>query len=113
MTEKLSVLWSTPWLRVNTIKQRRCFTNKIFNGLSNFNYYDKCIGLCPDWQDWKSNNALKNASEAMGLADDWLNIKQVIATIMFERTFQQFLINYVCSSSNLKNWLAPTWTSNP
>lgn len=36
------------------------------------------IGLCPDWQDWKSDNALKNASEAMGLADDWLNVKQVI-----------------------------------
>ena len=34
-------------------------------------------GLCPDWQDWNPNDALQNASEAMGLADDWLNIPQV------------------------------------
>lgn len=34
-------------------------------------------GLCPDWQDWNPNNAIENASEAMGLADDWLNIPQV------------------------------------
>ncbi|XP_076163878.1 filamin A protein cher isoform X2 [Ptiloglossa arizonensis] len=35
-------------------------------------------GLCPDWQDWNPNNAIENASEAMGLADDWLNIPQLI-----------------------------------
>ncbi|XP_076669355.1 filamin-A-like isoform X2 [Andrena cerasifolii] len=35
-------------------------------------------GLCPDWQDWNPNDALQNASEAMGLADDWLNIPQLI-----------------------------------
>jgi len=34
-------------------------------------------GLCPDWQDWNPNDAIQNASEAMGLADDWLNIPQV------------------------------------
>jgi len=78
MTERPSVLWSTLWLRVILIRQRHYFAKKIFNGLSTFNYYYKYIGLCPDWQDWKSDNALKNASEAMGLADDWLNIKQVI-----------------------------------
>ncbi|XP_043469574.1 filamin-A isoform X2 [Leptopilina heterotoma] len=35
-------------------------------------------GLCPDWQDWNPNDAMQNASEAMGLADDWLNIPQLI-----------------------------------
>ncbi|XP_053983862.1 filamin-A isoform X1 [Hylaeus volcanicus] len=35
-------------------------------------------GLCPDWQNWNPKNAVKNASEAMGLADDWLNIPQLI-----------------------------------
>ncbi|XP_017790600.1 PREDICTED: filamin-A [Habropoda laboriosa] len=35
-------------------------------------------GLCPDWQDWNPNDAIQNASEAMGLADDWLNIPQLI-----------------------------------
>lgn len=34
-------------------------------------------GLCPDWQDWNPKDAIQNASEAMGLADDWLNIPQV------------------------------------
>ncbi|XP_011868572.1 PREDICTED: filamin-A isoform X1 [Vollenhovia emeryi] len=35
-------------------------------------------GLCPDWQDWNPKDAMQNASEAMGLADDWLNIPQLI-----------------------------------
>jgi hypothetical protein len=37
-------------------------------------------GLCPDWQDWNPKDAIQNASEAMGLADDWLNIPQVRCT---------------------------------
>ncbi len=36
-----------------------------------------CIGLCPDWNDWDPKDALQNATEAMGLADDWLRIPQV------------------------------------
>ncbi|XP_025994672.1 filamin-A isoform X4 [Solenopsis invicta] len=35
-------------------------------------------GLCPDWKDWNPKDAVQNASEAMGLADDWLNIPQLI-----------------------------------
>ncbi|XP_043237014.1 filamin-A-like isoform X4 [Amphibalanus amphitrite] len=35
-------------------------------------------GLCPDWSDWRPEDALKNATEAMGLADDWLNVPQLI-----------------------------------
>ncbi|XP_075219680.1 filamin A protein cher isoform X2 [Lycorma delicatula] len=35
-------------------------------------------GLCPDWQDWNPKDAVQNASEAMGLADDWLNVRQLI-----------------------------------
>lgn len=34
-------------------------------------------GLCPDWQDWSPKDAIQNATEAMGLADDWLNVRQV------------------------------------
>nr|CAD7585824.1 unnamed protein product [Timema genevievae] len=34
-------------------------------------------GLCPDWQDWNPTDSLQNASEAMGLADDWLNVRQL------------------------------------
>lgn len=50
------------------------------------------LGLCPDWQDWKSNNALQNASEAMGLADNWLDVKQVIITP--SRSISFFLIRF-------------------
>ncbi|XP_037087159.1 filamin-A-like [Pollicipes pollicipes] len=40
---------------------------------------DGCApGLCPDWSDWRSDEALKNASEAMALADDWLSVPQLI-----------------------------------
>ncbi|XP_018312647.1 filamin-like isoform X4 [Mycetomoellerius zeteki] len=35
-------------------------------------------GLCPDWREWNPKDAVQNASEAMGLADDWLNIPQLI-----------------------------------
>ncbi|CAL8082481.1 unnamed protein product [Orchesella dallaii] len=35
-------------------------------------------GLCPDWPDWNPSDALQNATEAMGLADDWLNVRQLI-----------------------------------
>ena len=34
-------------------------------------------GLCPDWSDWNPNEGLQNASEAMSLAEDWLNVPQV------------------------------------
>jgi len=39
-------------------------------------------GLCPDWQDWKTNEGLQNASEAMTLADDWLNVRQVMKQLI-------------------------------
>ncbi|XP_076379059.1 filamin A protein cher isoform X3 [Megalopta genalis] len=35
-------------------------------------------GLCPDWKEWNPNNALQNTSDAMDLADNWLNIPQLI-----------------------------------
>lgn len=35
-------------------------------------------GLCPDWPDWTPQNALKNAKEAMDLADKWLGIPQLV-----------------------------------
>ncbi|XP_046641662.1 filamin-A-like isoform X3 [Daphnia pulicaria] len=35
-------------------------------------------GLCPDWSDWDPKDALQNATEAMGLADDWLKIPQLV-----------------------------------
>ncbi|XP_033105527.1 filamin-A-like isoform X5 [Anneissia japonica] len=41
---------------------------------------DSCApGLCPDWEDWDPANKLDNAREAMQLADDWLNVPQLLA----------------------------------
>lgn len=53
-----------------------------------------CLGLCPDWQDWNPNDSLENASEAMGLADDWLNVRQV-------RISDQIIANYCIISSHI------------
>lgn len=40
---------------------------------------DNCApGLCPDWASWDPKDSLQNATEAMGLADDWLNVRQLI-----------------------------------
>ncbi|XP_022174560.1 filamin-A isoform X1 [Myzus persicae] len=61
-------------------------------------------GLCPDWQDWKSDNALKNASEAMGLADDWLNIKQLIKPeeLVSPNMDEQSMMTYLSQYPNAK-----------
>ena len=38
-------------------------------------------GLCPDWDDWTPANPVKNATEAMGAAEQSLDVPQVrIAT---------------------------------
>lgn len=42
-------------------------------------FLDNCApGLCPDWSTWDPKDALQNATEAMGLADDWLGVRQLI-----------------------------------
>jgi len=35
-------------------------------------------GLCPDWKNWKPEDNLKNVTEALQLAEDWLDIPQLI-----------------------------------
>ena len=35
-------------------------------------------GLCPNWEDWDPNRPLENATEAMDLADKWLNIPKLL-----------------------------------
>lgn len=35
-------------------------------------------GLCPEWVSWKPEDALKNATDAMKLADDWLGLPQLV-----------------------------------
>lgn len=35
-------------------------------------------GLCPDWKNWQPEDSVKNVGEALQLAEDWLDIPQLI-----------------------------------
>ena len=39
-------------------------------------YYD-FSGACSDWSNWDYIDAYRNISEAMKMAEDWLNVEQV------------------------------------
>lgn len=39
-------------------------------------------GLCPDWEDWNPEDKVENAAEVMKLADDWLGVPQVLASVL-------------------------------
>ena len=36
-------------------------------------------GLCPDWEEWDPQRPVENATEAMDLADKWLNVPKILA----------------------------------
>lgn len=57
---------------------RFCLFDFVGRNIHTFSCLGACgTGLCPDWSDWDPKDALQNATEAMGLADDWLKIPQV------------------------------------
>uniref|UniRef100_A0A6G1S6P4 Filamin-C n=1 Tax=Aceria tosichella TaxID=561515 RepID=A0A6G1S6P4_9ACAR len=35
-------------------------------------------GLCPDWKNWQPEDNVKNVTEALQLAEDWLDVPQLI-----------------------------------
>lgn len=35
-------------------------------------------GLCPEWKQWKPEDSVKNVGEALQLAEDWLEVPQLI-----------------------------------
>ncbi|CAH0562197.1 unnamed protein product [Brassicogethes aeneus] len=61
-------------------------------------------GLCPDWPDWDPKDSVQNASEAMGLADDWLNIPQLIKPeeIINPNVDEQSMMTYLSQYPNAK-----------
>ncbi|KAL1493038.1 hypothetical protein ABEB36_011179 [Hypothenemus hampei] len=61
-------------------------------------------GLCPDWPDWDPKDSIQNASEAMGLADDWLNIPQLIKPeeIVNPNIDEQSMMTYLSQYPNAK-----------
>uniref|UniRef100_A0A5K4F492 Filamin-related n=1 Tax=Schistosoma mansoni TaxID=6183 RepID=A0A5K4F492_SCHMA len=57
----------------------RNFTTDWNDGVAIGALVDACApGLCPDWTHWDHQNPLRNATEAMTAADDWLSIPQLI-----------------------------------
>ncbi|XP_015833319.1 filamin-A isoform X5 [Tribolium castaneum] len=61
-------------------------------------------GLCPDWPDWNPKDSVENASEAMGLADDWLGIPQLIKPeeIVNPNVDEQSMMTYLSQFPNAK-----------
>ncbi|XP_055698008.1 filamin-A isoform X5 [Phlebotomus papatasi] len=61
-------------------------------------------GLCPDWEMWDPKDAAQNASEAMGLADDWLNVRQLIRPeeIVNPKVDEQSMMTYLSQYPNAK-----------
>ncbi|XP_055692658.1 filamin-A isoform X2 [Lutzomyia longipalpis] len=61
-------------------------------------------GLCPDWELWDPKDAAQNASEAMGLADDWLNVRQLIRPeeMVNPKVDEQSMMTYLSQYPNAK-----------
>lgn len=61
-------------------------------------------GLCPDWPNWDPKNALQNAKEAMGLADDWLNVPQLVKPedLVNPAIDEQSMMTYLSQYPNAK-----------
>ncbi|KAK4872119.1 hypothetical protein RN001_016243 [Aquatica leii] len=61
-------------------------------------------GLCPDWTDWNTNDSIQNAAEAMGLADDWLSIPQLIKPeeMVNPNIDEQSMMTYLSQYPNAK-----------
>ncbi|KAL5283098.1 cher family protein [Megaselia abdita] len=66
---------------------------------------DACApGLCPDWELWNPKDAVQNASEAMGLADDYLNVRQLIKPeeLVNPNVDEQSMMTYLSQYPNAK-----------
>ncbi|KAK4470193.1 hypothetical protein MN116_005771 [Schistosoma mekongi] len=57
----------------------RNFTTDWNDGIAIGALVDACApGLCPDWTHWDHRKPLRNATEAMLAAEDWLSVPQLI-----------------------------------
>lgn len=81
------------------------FTNDWTSGKAVGALVDSCApGLCPDWDVWDPKDAVQNASEAMGLADDWLNVRQLIRPeeMVNPNIDEQSMMTYLSQYPNAK-----------
>ncbi|KAH8312030.1 hypothetical protein KR044_009041 [Drosophila immigrans] len=66
---------------------------------------DACApGLCPDWEIWNPDDAVRNAAEAMTLADDWLDVRQLIRPeeLVDPNVDEQSVMTYLSQYPNAK-----------
>ena len=61
-------------------------------------------GLCPDWEDWDPKKPVENATEAMDLADKWLNVPKVLAPedLVNPNVDEQSMLTYLSQFPNAK-----------
>ena len=61
-------------------------------------------GLCPDWEDWDPQKPIENATEAMDLADKWLNVPKVLAPedLVNPNVDEQSMLTYLSQFPNAK-----------
>lgn len=81
------------------------FTSDWTTGLAVGALVDACApGLCPDWNHWDPKDSIQNASEAMGLADDWLNVRKLITPeeMVNPNIDEQSMMTYLSQYPNAK-----------
>lgn len=61
-------------------------------------------GLCPDWEDWDPNRPVENATEAMDLADKWLNVPKLLKPeeMVDPNVDEQSMMTYLSQFPNSK-----------
>ncbi|EUB60625.1 Filamin-A [Echinococcus granulosus] len=68
------------WLNSKLVERPvKNFTTDWNDGTAIGALVDACApGLCPDWRDWEPKQKLRNATEAMNAAEQWLDVPQLI-----------------------------------
>ncbi|VDK34571.1 unnamed protein product [Taenia asiatica] len=79
---------------------------------------DACApGLCPDWRDWEPKQKLRNATEAMNAAEQWLDVPQLIRPeeMINPRVDEKAMMTYLSQfpSAKLKNGAPLRPRANP
>eukprot|EP00095_Tigriopus_kingsejongensis_P006988 maker-scaffold430_size173499-snap-gene-0.40 protein:Tk06988 transcript:maker-scaffold430_size173499-snap-gene-0.40-mRNA-1 annotation:"filamin-a isoform x3" len=61
-------------------------------------------GLCPDWDDWDPTRPVDNATEAMDLADKWLNVPKLLRPeeMVDPNVDEQSMMTYLSQFPNAK-----------
>nr|CAH8850742.1 unnamed protein product [Trichobilharzia regenti] len=107
------------WLN-NKLAERpvKNFTTDWNDGIAIGALVDACApGLCPDWREWEPKQNLRNAREAMGAAEQWLDVPQLIRPeeMINPRVDEKAMMTYLSQfpSAKLKDGAPLRPKSNP